>query len=212
MTTVMDRPATQGGQFLTTEPDPFAACPPWCTKDRDWHHSDGDAVHDGPFVAVATHTQPCHRHDAVPLAGDEVWLALEREDEHGDQGATHIYLAPTSGDPGALHCEEAHLCLDEAEALIDRLRDLVAQARGAKRARDIVVGDTVVLDGVPQVVCITLQDAECCCCPSCPGSDECPGSYAFATGVCVDGDWAKWGGRWSFAPDELIPVAAGGAS
>ena len=211
----MDRPVTVDRRHQAPPVDRFASCPPWCQRDPDWHGDDGEAVHDGDFVVVAVHSQPCTRHDEGP-AGDELWLALERTDEDDRAGPVHIYLGPTSGVAAVVQCQEVHLDLDEAETLIARLRDLLVQARGAKRARDIVVGDTIVLDGVEQVVCVVLQDAQCCCDSADdarhgPADDGCPGSYAFATSVCADGDWTTWGGAWAFAPDTLIPVPAGGA-
>jgi hypothetical protein len=201
MTLVLDHPLIADRRGRAPVADPFAACQPWCTRDPDWHDTDR-AVHDSDFVVVPTHTAPCTRHGDGP-AGGEVWLALEREDQDGRQGATHLYLAPTSSDPGA-RCEEAHLDLDEADTLADRIRDLVARARGAKRAIDLRVGDRIVWGGVEQNVVITLADSECCCCPTrCGSDDNCPGSVAIETDASGDGNWI---GDHPFSPDALVPV------
>lgn len=182
-----------------------AVCPdgvPWCIGDPDWHDED-ESEHDSGFAVLPTGDEACTRHDEQGnRRANEVWLSLEREDVAGQPGTPAIYLAPNNSADQFLRVDEAHLGLDAAERLADELLRLVALARGSKRAKDVRVGDVLVIDGVEQAAVIVLHDSECCADPN-TGEHECSGSIGIQTDRCADGEWAR-----TYDLDELVQVRA----
>jgi hypothetical protein len=205
MTTTMERAATMPPAPGIHLGETAAACPdgvPWCVGDPDWHDDD-ESAHDSRSAILPTGTRPCTRHDEGFHPGaTEVWLNIEREDIDGQPGEPHIYLAPHNAQRPHASAEEANLGLDEAEQLAYELLRLVALARSAKRAKDVRVGDVLVIDGVEQTAVIVLHDAECCCNPE-TGEHECDGSLAIQTDRCEDGEWTR-----TYDMDDLVQVRA----
>jgi hypothetical protein len=110
----------------TVDADPYAACPPWCARDRFWHENPEFVVHEGPYVVVPTEANedPCTRHSDIPgIDPATVSLCLERDDEGGQVGEPRLWLSTDA--------EPAHLSLNRAEALAHQILARVAEARAA---------------------------------------------------------------------------------
>lgn len=128
------------------------ACPPWCYGDPDWHDPDTVVLHDGldadlpmtakPIFGRGSRRRPDRMHVTVSSRDGRdpvVWLAMCNGGLPTDDGA--------------------YASLDEVEEIGRHLVDLVAKTRGSKAARDLRLGDRIVLDGEVHEVVFLLIDA-----------------------------------------------------
>ncbi|MEV8510820.1 hypothetical protein [Dactylosporangium sp. NPDC051484] len=128
------------------------ACPPWCDSDPDWHDPEVVTLHDGLGADLPTTARPSlgPRHRGAP---DNIHVAAEAS----SNGQPVVWLVGCRGGTPAEHGHYA--TVDEAEAIGRHLLDMVAQLRGSKPARDLQIGDRIVLDGKAHEVVFLMIDA-----------------------------------------------------
>lgn len=169
--------------------------PAWCSPTRCKVDANGWGYH------VSDTTQLRDVNDDAPVTvGLRLVNWAESMNPTGD-GYLYLRVATEPIPVVGIATVETSFTVDAAGALSDRMADLVATARGAKRARDLLPDDVIVWEGVEHTVIMVMLDSTVCQ----HEHDGCCGPWSVAIETDLSGEGNLLGGR-TFDPDEMFPV------